>query len=315
MRVYRQIFCLKILVPFVGLLRDIQAEIEIRSLPGGGWASGNGRIAAVETTCYSLMALRDIQSAARDKAIDQLMRMRNPDGSWPAFEGDDRQGCWATSLAIITLHFLGLSAAPSKALEWLLNNKGREGHWFWKWKFRTIDRAVQFDPDKYGWSWFPDTVSWVIPTALSVIALKQSRSYSRTEQVTGRIRLGTEMLRDRACPQGGWNAGNGIVYGAALTPHIDATAIALLALTEDADPVAVQGLHWLRDTSAECSSAYSLAWSTLAFSMHQDQALHRCTTKLFQVLFSKRSRSNVETLSLAAIAIRSADGHLNPFQV
>ena len=315
MRAFRQIFCLKILDPHMDLLGEIHSEIEKRSLSRGGWASGNGRAAAVETTCYALMALRDAQVPARDKAIDQLMRTQNPDGSWPAFEGDDQKGCWATALALIALRFLRLSADSPKALDWLLNNKGREGHWFWKWKFRTFDRAVEFNPDKYGWSWFPETVSWVIPTALSVIALKQSRPCCGTEHVTDRIRLGTEMLRDRACPQGGWNAGNGVVFGAALTPHVDATAIALLALTDAADPAAVQGLQWLRGALAECLSAYSLAWSTLAFVIHQDQALDRCIAKLLQVLFSKRSLFNVETLSLAAIAIKSAEGHLNPFQV
>jgi hypothetical protein len=86
-------------------------------------------------------------------------------------------------------------------------------------------------------------------------------------------------------------------------------------LTDAADPAAVQGLRWLRTASAECLSAYSLAWSTLAFVIHQDEALDRCTAQLFQVLSSKPFLSNVETLSLAAIAIKSAEGHLNPFQV
>jgi hypothetical protein len=211
---------------------------------------------------------------------------------------------------------LGLSGQPiNKAVQWLLDNKGREGHWFWNWKFRIADRAVHFNPDKYGWSWFPDTVSWVIPTALSIIALKQSLPCCRTEQVIDRIQLGTEMLRDRACPQGGWNAGNGIVFGAALTPHVDTTATALLALTQDADPAALQGLEWVRHASVECSSAYSLAWSAIAFLMHQDHALDRCVAKLLQVLFSKGAICNVETLSIAAIAIKAAEGHANPFHV
>jgi hypothetical protein len=38
------------------------------------------------------------------------------------------------------------------------------------------------------------------------------------------------MMLDRKCPDGGWNAGNGVVFGVALAPHIDANAIALLAL-------------------------------------------------------------------------------------
>jgi len=227
----------------MGLLRDIQADIETRMLRTGGWPFERGGRPAIETTCYALMALAEAQGRARRKAIDVLLKTQNRDGSWPAFEGDDPEGCWTTALALIAFRCSSLSGEPvDKALRWLVHNKGREGHWFWKWKFRTVDRAVQFNPDKYGWSWFPGTVSWVIPTALSVVALKQALRCCRTEQITARIQLGTEMLRDRSCPQGGWNAGNGVVFGAALTPHIDATSIGLLALTDNADGTAAHGL-------------------------------------------------------------------------
>ena len=262
------------------------------------------------------MALHDGQSPARDLAMDLLVKTQNPDGSWPAFEGDDPEGCWTTALATIALRFLGSpSAQLEKSLRWLLENEGREGHWFWKWKFRTTDRAVQFNPDKYGWPWFPGTVSWVIPTAFSLIALKQSFPCCRTEPVVNRIRLGTEMLRDRACPQGGWNAGNGIVFGSALIPHIDTTAIALLALTERKDAAAVQGLNWLRQACIDCSSVYSLAWSAIALFVHQDQALNHCIADLRRALSSTDAISNIETLSLAAIAIKAAEGNTNPFEV
>jgi len=56
----RQIFCLKILNPHMGLLREIQLETEKRSLSRGGWASGNGRTAT-----------RFIGNA-RDTSIDRL---------------------------------------------------------------------------------------------------------------------------------------------------------------------------------------------------------------------------------------------------
>ena len=123
------------------------------------------------------------------------------------------------------------------------------------------------------------------------------------------------MLRDRACPQGGWNAGNGIVFGSALRPHIDTTAIALLALTDDADAVAVQALHWLRHAIVDCPSAYSLAWSAIAFAVHQDEALDHCIADLHRALTSADTISNIETLSLAAIAIKAAEGSANPFKV
>ena len=298
------------------LLRQLQLEIERRALRSGGWPIGNGQRAGIETTCYALMALGGDQEPTRQKAIDVLLRTRNPDGSWPAFEGDDPEGSWTTALAAITLRFAQSPMAPiEEALHWLLDNNGREGHWLWKWKFRTVDRGVQFNPDKYGWSWFPGTVSWVIPTAFSVIALRQSSACCRTEQLTDRIQLGTEMLLDRACPQGGWNAGNGTVFGAALTPHIDATAIGLLAVTEVTHPTLVRSLNWLSHAGADCFSAYSLAWAALALSMHQDPSRDHCIEKLRRVLSSRASIANIETLSLAAIATNAVEENINPFRL
>src|SRR5262245_39589779 len=299
----------------MGALERIQAEIENRSLSGGGWASGNSRRAGIETTCYALMALHDRRSSARDRGIDLLFRTQNADGSWPAFVGDDPDGCWTTALVAIALRFLGAPNAPiEKSIRWLLGNKGREGHWFWKWKFRTVDRAVQFNPDMYGWSWFPNTVSWVVPTAFSVIALEQFTPCCRTEPII-RIQLGKDMLRDRSCPLGGWNAGNGIVFGSALIPHIDTTAIALIALTAESDSVVVPGLNWLRAACMNCSSAYSLAWSAIAFSVHGDANAHRCIADLRRMLSAPNAISNVEALSLAVIAIKTAERIGNPFEV
>ena len=299
----------------MGLLTELQAEIEARSLARGGWAVKDRGTASIETTSYALMALADDQELARRGAIEALLRTQNGDGSWPAFEGDDQEECWTTSLALIALRFVGSSARPIERGErWLLNNKGREGHWFWKWKFRTVDRAVQFDPEKYGWPWFPETVSWVIPTAFALIALRQSFHSRITEEVLNRVQIGNDMLRDRACPQGGWNAGNGIVFGSALIPHIDSTAIALLALIDDADPTAARGCEWLRQATADCASAFSLAWAVVAFLIHHDQAVDACIAKLLKALKSKCISSNVETLSLAAIALKAADGDANPFR-
>ncbi len=301
----------------MGLLEQLQSEIERRTLPGGGWASGDGRTVGIETTCYALMALHGDRRPVHRKAIEVLSRTQNQDGCWPAFEGDDPEGCWTTALAAMALRLAQASAVPvNDALHWLLNNRGREGHWFWNWKFRTVDRGVQFDPDKYGWPWFPGTVSWVVPTAFSLITLKQAFPCCRAEQVAKRIRLGTEMLLDRAVPGGGWNAGNGVVFGAALKAHIDTTAIALLALTtDDIQPEVRHGLSWLRPESAECSSAYSLAWSVLALLMHEDRAPDPYIARLHETLSSTLSIFNTDTLSLAAIAISAAESGTNPFEV
>ena len=59
------------------LLSDLQVAIEKRSLPTGGWASGKGRGAGIETTCHALMALAGDQGSARQNAIDVLSRTQN----------------------------------------------------------------------------------------------------------------------------------------------------------------------------------------------------------------------------------------------
>ncbi len=63
----------------------------------------------------------------------------------------------------------------ASGIQWLLNARGREANWLWRWKLRTFDNKVQFDPAKFGWSWVSGTTSWVIPTAFALIALQQAR--------------------------------------------------------------------------------------------------------------------------------------------
>jgi hypothetical protein len=71
------------------------------------------------------------------------------------------------------------------------------------------------------------------------------------------------MLMDRRCSAGGWNAGNSAVDGAALNPHVDTTAIALLAIDDEAS------LNWLRHVASQSNSVYTLAWSVLALLRHK----------------------------------------------
>jgi hypothetical protein len=102
-----------------------------------------------------------------------------------------------------------------QALSWLESVRGIESHWFWRWKFRLVDRAVAFDPLKSGWPWFEGTISWVAPTAIALLALRAFGIQSV------RVNGAEEMLLDRACPAGGWNAGNSVVMGVPLDPHPD----------------------------------------------------------------------------------------------
>ena len=222
--------------------------------------------AALEPTGLALLALRSDKGPARDRIIRHVLATQNPNGSWPAFAGDDQEGSGLTGLALFALTRCGIkSEATERATHWLLNLRGWESHWLWKWKFRTSDRHVRFDPDKFGWPWIPETVSWVVPTAYSLLALKESFGNSPPDQVAFRIRRGVEMLYDRICPRGGWNAGNGIVYGQPLAPHADTTAIALLALrSEPTNELMTASMGWLQLRAQTCFAPWSLAWAILA---------------------------------------------------
>ena len=284
---------------------DLSAQLIRRQLPCGGWSAlAASPQSALEPTCYSVLALGSQATDVRERAQSFLLDAQNPNGSWPMFAGDDHDGSWVTSLVAIALRDI-VPAIPArlKGLHWLLSSVGKEGNWFWKWKFRTADRHVRFDPDKFGWPWFPDTVSWVVPTAFATLALKQLPcSCDGFELALARVGRAVEMLMDRACPGGGWNAGNGIVYGAAVAPHPDDTAIALLALHDRSqDPVVQTTLAYLERTAPALTAPWSLAWTILALAAH-----HRPITLLRSALLAIADLSYIEynsTLALVSLAL------------
>jgi hypothetical protein len=288
------------------VLSALLAELALRQLPCGGWAAlASSSQPAIEPTCYSALALGSVPAGDIEHAQDFLLHTQNPNGSWPVFPGDDQEGGWVTSLAVMALRDAA-SAIPARlqGFHWLLNCAGKESNWFWKWKFRTADRHVRFDPDKFGWPWFPDTVSWVVPTAFAVLALSQLPcSCGGLEPVPFRVERGVEMLLDRACPGGGWNAGNGVVYGSALAPHADDTAIALLALRDRAKEPVVQGsVDYLERVAATLTAPWSLAWAILALTAHR-----RPTTSLSSSLVALPDLSSIEDTSTLAVVCLALD--------
>ncbi len=290
-------------------------ELIHRQLPEGGWPfTTDTTQSAVEPTALALLALPPNSVRERDAAIRFLLRTENANGSWPAFSGDDGEGSGVTGLALFALNCCRAQGmVTNRAVHWLLESRGWESHWLWKWKFRTSDRHVRFDPDKFGWPWIPETASWVVPTAYSILALKHSRGISQQGPVQLRIRRGVEMLYDRICPKGGWNAGNGVVYGFPLAPHPDATALALLSLSSEApNKFITASLDWLGRRAETCFAPWSLAWTILAL-----DALGRPTALLTDRLSSvvdPAEGNDCATLAVVSLALRRATGD-NAFRV
>jgi hypothetical protein len=153
----------------------------------------------------------------------------------------------------------------------------------------------------------PETVSWVVPTAYSILALKYARGISQQDLVHLRIRRGVEMLYDRICPGGGWNAGNGVVYGFPLAPHADTTALALLSLLgEPPNDFIAASLDWLERRAETCFAPWSLAWALLAL-----DAFVRPTELLTDRLCSvvdPAEANDCATLAVASLALGRSHG-------
>ena len=134
-------------------ISSLAETLRSRQMKSGGWAYFDSVQESLEATCLAELALAPERHANSSEAILFLLKSQLSDGGWPAFLGDS-EGSWTTALALCTLNSTGdFTAAREKAFRWLYAERGREGHWFWRWKFKTSDRNVRFDPDKYGWPW------------------------------------------------------------------------------------------------------------------------------------------------------------------
>jgi len=96
-------------------------ELTRRQLPSGGWAtSTTSKQAALESACLAALAL-GLRSDGAHRVQDFLLRVQNPNGSWPAFVGDDPDGGWVTSLALIALRdYVPGIPARLRGFHWLL---------------------------------------------------------------------------------------------------------------------------------------------------------------------------------------------------
>jgi hypothetical protein len=251
-------------------VQSLRALLAQKQLSSGGWAAlSPSSQTALEPTALACIALGRAFTSVHNRATAFLSGIQNPNGSWPVFPGDDQEGAWVTALVLIALHD----------------------------KFKAIPERLK------GFSWVPHTNSWVVPTAFSILALNQRPCACGLDAGPSRVALGIAMLLDRACPGGGWNAGNGVVYGVALAPHPDDTAIALLALSgQRQQPVVRTSVDWLERVAPTLSAPWSLAWSILAL------AAHGCPVEfLVQSLSSFSDPDQIEDNSTLAAACLALD--------
>jgi hypothetical protein len=222
----------------VTALRDARAT-------DGGFGTLAGRAAEVEPTAVAALALDD--PAGRD----WLTSHQHRDGRFTVVPGPV-QSTSATALAALALD---PGPARDRALAVLPRLQARRA---------APDPLVPHDRATRGWGWTPATFGWVEPTAWAVLALRRLRPAAPT------IADGLRVLADRECKGGGWNYGNRVVYATELTPFVQTTAAAVIALQGTAPELLARGRRVLLDRALDEQGGLSLAVASVALRLTGD---------------------------------------------
>lgn len=182
------------------------AEALDRARTGDGFGPMPGAEPEPEPTALAALALDD------DRARAWLGRAQRDDGSFGVWAGPFDNDS-PTALAALALP---AGTARERALDHVVSNPARQV---------PADRIAPHDPNLTGWGWADGTAGWVEPTARTLLALRRLRP-----NATGTIAQAASFLADRECVDGGWNYGNRIVYGLALPPFGQPTAVGLVGL-------------------------------------------------------------------------------------
>jgi hypothetical protein len=164
--------------------------------PDGGWGAIDGKRSNTEATSLALSALKSLgEQSGNDRVtrgIVWLSERQNPDGGW-RLNDVATAGSWTTALAIIAL-----SAFPEQqkrvlhAARWLLAQEGSKPGLLAKFILWATGRSgiTRVNSDLVGWSWVPNSFSWVEPTSYALTALKKVRSSLTAETVNERVQQG-----------------------------------------------------------------------------------------------------------------------------
>jgi hypothetical protein len=235
----------------LGLRADLSAVLQRARNVDGGWAYRPTKRSRIEPTCWALLALS--QTNPQPPNLDVLARWPRRDNWLIDVAGAPPNHAFNAIAALTLLQSVSTGHHAETIVRSLIGSKGIA---------LRPDPAITQDNSLQAWSWIDGTFSWVEPTAWGVLLLKQRLARGPYPDAAERIRVGEQLLNDRACRGGGWNYGSANVYGKDLLPYVPTTALALLALRDRAnESVVVRGLEQLqRDVLSERSAvALSLA--------------------------------------------------------
>ncbi len=236
-----------------------------------------------------------------ERGLAWLKRQIGPSGA-VTLPGDPDHPHWSTSLALFAASRLGETGATwRESARFLLN---------WQSVVTEPDPAIPLNSELEGWPWYPDSFSWVIPTAHALLALRLTGNGSHS-----RVSEGVALLLDRACVAGGWNYGNREVLGQTLDPMAETTAWALLALQGEppAQDATELGLGVLTRELRTHASSLSLAMALLCFQLYGYPMGDLPTHLLERQMDDGSWQHQVHVTALAVLSLKAVLGAGNAF--
>ena len=223
-------------------------------LPNGGFPYHSGEEARPDATAWAIILMSaydfDRESCARGRAY--LVSQQTNDGR-VSISPTHPDASWPTPLAILAWQgFPHYHDAQSRAIAYLLGFTGRH--------FPNHDPSIiGHDTAIPGWPWIANTHSWVVPTALALLALQEAGRGSHPRAIAGQ-----QMLVNRQLTHGGWNFGSTTVFGRELPPLPECTAIALQALAGNIPIRDVErSLEYVLRQLPHLRTPISLGWALL----------------------------------------------------
>lgn len=258
--------------------------------------------AASEPIAWSAVALANAgRSDSAAIAAEWLAKRQAADGSVGVTEtqGDP---CWPTALAMLAWDAVDATAFAdrvARAAAWALDQQ--------PWT-RPRDPKFGHDTALAGWSWAPQTHSWLEPTSFFVVALREAGFADNP-----RRREGVRLLVDRLLPTGGANYGNTVVFDQELQWHPHSSGVVAWALAGEGieDPRLERTILRLESIATRPTGAASLAWAVrgLVAQRHGgDAALTRLVSDKLALAVEKNAglhKTALLTLAAQAIAAKA----------
>ena len=207
------------------------ALIEAAQNTDGGWPYERGRSSWTEPSVFALLS--SLGPGPRPgfvkRGVEWLVANQNSDGGWSP-QPKTGPSTWVTALAAMLPAAVIGEAVHQKCVKWLLEQTGQESnmvHRIRQWMLGNQDLSVGAEK---GWPWYPGAAAWVMPTALSLLALRKEQAIHPADALKERIHGGTQYLLLHTCKGGGWNHGSTHALGYESSPYPETTGVALLAL-------------------------------------------------------------------------------------